>query len=238
MVNYHVHLKAGLGLEEAMALSRQSGVFYGIAVNCGLGFPITNDAGINEYLKTMQGRPVFVGMQAEGREWVKMFSREAIARFDYVITDAMTIVDDSGRRMRLWIDGEVPQITDKEAFMEMLVDRTIKILSTEPIDIYVNPTFLPASIAADYDRLWTEARMKRVVEAAAKNRIAIEINSRYRLPSPAFLRLAKAEGCRFTFGTNNADRNVGSLDYGFQMIDELGLKWQDIWTPTRTLRAQ
>ncbi len=231
VVNYHAHLKGGLTLEEVLTLSRQSGVFYGIAVNCGQGFPITDDAGIDAFLKTMEGRPVFVGMQAEGREWVKMFSREAIARFDYVITDAMTITDDSGRRMRLWIDDEVPEIKDKEGFMEMLVNRTVRILTTEPIDIYVNPTFLPASIAADYDRLWTEARMKRVVEAAAKNRIAIEINSRYRLPGPAFLRLAKAAGCQFTFGTNNAGRDIGLLDYGFRMVDELGLKWQDMWTP-------
>ena len=236
VVNYHVHLKGGLTLEEAMAFSRQSGVFYGIAVNCGLGFPITNDAGLYEYLKTMRGKPVFVGMQAEGREWVHMFSKEAIARFDYVFTDAMTIVDDGGRRMRLWIADEVPEIKDKQAFMDMLVDRTVKILTTEPVDIYVNPTYLPGAIAGDYDRLWTEARMRRVVDAAAKARIAIEINSRLRLPRAAFLKLAKAAGCRFTFGTNNTDSDVGRLDYCFQMVNELGLRWQDIWTPTRSSR--
>jgi hypothetical protein len=232
MVNCHVHLKGGLALEDALASSRQSGVFYGIAANCGVGFPITNDAAVYEYLKTLQGKPVFVGMQAEGREWVKMFSKEAISRFDYVITDAETITDDTGRRMRLWIPEEVPEIKDKQAFMDMLVDRTVKILTTEPIDIYVNPTFLPASIAADYDQLWTEARMQKVVDAAAQSKIAIEINARLRLPSPAFLRLAKSAGCRFTFGTNNTDRDIGRLDYCFQIVRELNLQWQDLWTPT------
>jgi hypothetical protein len=231
LVNYHVHLKGGLTLEQALALSRQTGVFYGIAVNCGLNFPIQNDAGLYEHLKTMQGEPVFVAMQAEGREWVKMFSKEAVKRFDYVFTDAMTIVDDQGRRMRLWINDEVPQIDDKQAFMDMLVDRTVKILTTEPIDVYVNPTFLPAAIAADYDRLWTEARMKKVVDAAAQKGIAIEINSRLRLPSPAFLKLAKAAGCTFTFGTNNTDADVGRLEYGLQMVKDLGLQWQDSWVP-------
>ncbi|HWI57469.1 MAG TPA: hypothetical protein VNZ22_09595, partial [Bacillota bacterium] len=62
--------------------------------------------------------------------------------------------------------------------------------------------------------------------------IAIEINSRYRLPSPAFLKLAKAAGCKFTFGTNNGDREVGRVDYGVEMIQALGLQWQDIWTPS------
>jgi hypothetical protein len=185
----------------------------------------------------MRGQPVFIGMQAEGREWVRMFSREAIAQFDYVFTDAMTIVDDQGRRMRLWIKNEVPEIKDPQAFMDMLVDRTVNLLSTEPVDLYVNPTYLPAPLARDYDQLWTEARMGRVVAAAAKNKIAIEINAKSRLPSPAFLKLAKAAGCKFTFGTNNGDRDVGRLEYCVQMVKELGLKWQDLWTPVRPIRG-
>ena len=233
VVNYHVHLKGGLTLDQALAMSRQTGVFYGIAVNCGLNFSVTNDAGIIDYLKTMRGQPCFVAMQAEGREWVNMFSREAISQFDYVFTDSMTIVDDSGRRMRLWIPAEVPEIKDKQAFMDMLVDRAVKILSNEPVDVYVNPTFLPDSIAKEYDQLWTEERMKKVVAAAASHHIAVEINSRYKLPSHAFLKLAKAAGCKFTFGTNNGDRDVGKLDYSFQMVKEIGLKWDDIWVPTK-----
>jgi len=232
MVNFHTHLKGGLTLEQALALSRKTGIFYGIAVNCGVNFSVTNDAGIYEYLRSMTGQPCFVAMQAEGREWVNMFSREAISRFDYVFTDAMTVVDDRGRRMRLWIKEEVPPIQDREAFMEMLVDRTVKILTTEPVNVHVNPTYLPEQIAPDYDQLWTEKRMKRVVEAAAARKIAIEINSRLKLPRLPFLRLAKAAGCKFTFGTNNTDAEVGQLDYAFEMVRTLGLAWQDIWVPT------
>ncbi len=176
-------------------------------------------------------REIEMEVEAEGREWTKLFSKAAISQFDYVFTDAMTIVDDSGRRMRLWIKEEVPEIKDKQTFMEMLVNRTVKILNTEPVNIYVNPTFLPVTIAGEYHQLWTEARMKRVIDSAAARQIAIEINSRYRLPSPAFLKLAKAAGCKFTFGTNNPDRDVGRLDYCFQMVKELDLQWQDIWTP-------
>ena len=233
MVNSHMHLKGGLTLDHALAQSRATGIFFGAAVNCGLNFAITNDAGINAALETFKGQPVFVAMQAEGREWVKMFSRDAVAKFDYVITDAMTIVDDDGRRMRLWIQDEVPDIQDKQAFMDMLVDRTVKILTTEPINVYVNPTYLPVQIAPEYDQLWTEQRMKKVVEAARRSGVAIEINSKARLPSRAFLKLAKAAGCKFTFGTNNAGREIGDLDYSFAMVKELGLRWQDIWIPRR-----
>jgi hypothetical protein len=230
VINAHVHLKGGLTLEEALAMSRKTGIFYGIAVNCGVGFEVTNDAGIHEYLEQMKGQPVFVAMQAEGREWVNMFSPEAIAKFDYVFTDSMTYTDDKGRRMRLWISKEV-FVDDKQAFMDTLVERAVGILNNEPIDIYVNPTFLPDVIAREYDTLWTEARMQRVIDAAVKNGVAIEINSRYRLPSPRFIKLAKKAGARFSFGTNNGGRDVGDLDYCLQMVRECGLTWKDMFIP-------
>lgn len=235
LVNHHVHLKGGLTLDEALAESRRTGIFFGIAANCGLKFPITDDAGIEAYQAGVRGACAFIAMQAEGREWVTLFSPAARTRFDYVFTDAETIVDDQGRRMRLWIKEEVPPIADPQAFVEMLVDRSVKIVGGEPIDIWVNPTYLPAQIAGDYEALWTAERMQRVVAVLARRGIAVEINDRLRWPSPAFLKLAKAAGCRFTFGTNNTGRDIGRLEYGFAMIRELGLQPQDIWMPKERL---
>jgi hypothetical protein len=231
VVDYHVHLKGGLTLEEALRESRRLGIMYGIAVNCGLGFPVTSDAAALEFLESMKGQPVFVAMQGEGREWVTLFSKETIAKFDYAFTDAMTFTDDSGKRMRLWIDEEVGEIQDKERFMEMCVDRIVTVLNHEPIDIYVNPTFLPKAMAGDYDRLWTPARMEKVIAAAKKHGIAIEINNAYRIPSPAFIKAAKQAGVKFSFGTNNAGRALGRLEYCVEMVKECGLTWQDIFVP-------
>jgi len=232
MVDFHVHLKNGLTLEQALAKSRRDGLQYGIAVNCGKGFPVENDEGARRFLEGMRGQPVFVAMQAEGREWTQMFSRRAAALFDYTFTDSMTWTDNRGRRMRLWIPAEVGTIADAQEFMDVLVERAVGILEREPIDIYVNPTFLPESIAKDYDRLWTAERMRKVVDAAARNGVAIEINNRYRLPSAAFLKMAKAAGCKFTFGTNNGGpEDLGRCEYGLQMVEECRLGWQDFWVP-------
>jgi histidinol phosphatase-like PHP family hydrolase len=126
---------------------------------------------------------------------------------------------------------EVGEIKDHEAFMDVIVDRTVGVLSNEPVDIYVNPTFLPDVMAAGYDRLWTPARMERVIAAAKKSEIAIEINNRYKLPSAKFIKAAKAAGVKFSFGTNNVDNNLGRLEYPLQMVRECGLTWQDIFVP-------
>ncbi len=42
-------------------------------------------------------------MQAEGREWLDLFSDESRERFDYAFTDAMTWTNNRGVRQRLWI---------------------------------------------------------------------------------------------------------------------------------------
>ena len=90
---------------------------------------------------------------------------------------------------------------------------------------------LPAVIAQEYKTLWTPARMQRVVEAAKANGVAIELNSRYRLPSPAFVRLAKQAGLKFTLGINNTDATLGRAEYGLEMIQECGLSYKDFWMP-------
>lgn len=231
VVDFHTHLKGGLTLEEVLEHTRRTGIRHGIAINGGVGFPITDDAGIEAFRQSMEGAPVFIAMQAEGREWPTLFSREAVAKFDYVFTDSMTIFDHRGRRARLWMPDEV-EIPDKQAFMELLVTTIEGILAREPIDIYVNPTYLPVVIAGEYDALWTPERMQRVVDAAAQNGIAVEINARMKIPSPAFIRLAKAAGIKFTLGTNNADRNL-DLSWALRMVRECGLAPGDMWMPRR-----
>ncbi len=230
LVDFHTHLKGGLTLDEVLAHMRATGLNHGIAVNCGVGFGVTNDAGIGAFLKSVAGAPVFVGMQAEGREWPTLFSPAAVARFDYVFTDGMTIVDHRGKRARLWMKDEV-DIPEPQAFMDHLVNTIVGILDKEPVDIYVNPTFLPDVIAGDYDALWTPARKQRVIDAAARNGVAIEINARYKLPKADFIKAARKAGVKFTLGTNNGDRDLGRDEYGLRMIRECGLTWQDFWLP-------
>jgi histidinol phosphatase-like PHP family hydrolase len=105
------------------------------------------------------------------------------------------------------------------------------VMAREPIDILANPTFLPACIEEQYDALWTSERMEQVIAAAVRYGVAIEINARYRIPSPAFLRLAKDAGVRFSFGSNQHGEDIGRLGYCLEMAHALGLTRQDIFTP-------
>jgi len=232
LIDYHTHLKGGLTLEQLLAHARYYGFTYGYAVNCGLMMGLESDAEVDAYMKSVDTSPfAWHAMQAEGREWLQMFSEESRARFDYVFTDAMTWTNKNGRRMRLWIPQET-EVGDPQDFMEQLVDHIVQIVTTEPIDIHVNPTFLPAEIAGQYDALWTDERIDRVVKALAESGVALEINNRFRIPSARIIKKAKEAGVKFTFGTNNGGADdLGRMDYAIEMIRECGLTPGDIWFP-------
>lgn len=232
VVDYHVHLKGGLTVEQLLSRSRANGIFCGIGVNCGKGFPVQDGASAHQFVDGLKGLPVFAAMQAEGREWTQMFDRATVGLFDYVFTDSMTWTDNRGRRMRTWLAGEVGTIADPQEFMDTLVDRAVGILEREPVDIYANPTFLPDVIAKDYDALWTDERIRRVLKAAKSGDVAIELNNRYKLPSEKFVKMAKEEGLKFSFGTNNTGpEDLGRCEYGLEMVKRANLRWQDFFVP-------
>jgi len=231
ITDLHVHLKGRLTAADAAKKSQQENIKYGIAFNCGLKFPIHSDFQIDSVINSMKDYPQFyLAMQAEGREWVNIFSKESREKFDYVFTDAMTFTDEKGRRNRIWIREET-WIDDEEVFMNYLVKTIEKILSEEPVNIYVNPTFLPAQMSDRYDRFWTEERMNRVIKAAKDHNVAIEINNRYRIPSEKFIKRAKAEGVKFTIGTNNTDENFSGAEYALKMIKKCKLEQKDFYQP-------
>ena len=223
VVDYHAHLKPGLTLEQILAKGRRDGIQYGVAINAGKLSAANTDDALVSYVESMRGQPAYVAMQAEGREWTSMFSRRAVAMFDYVFTDAETWTDNHGKRMRLWMPEEVGAIPNVEEFMETLVNRTVGILENEPIDIFANPTFLPALIAADYDKRWTDERMmRRDLRRGARSRGdragLIAIACRPRNSS----RCAKANGCKFfslrhqqLFPPTTSD----AAEYGIKMVE-------------------
>lgn len=229
IIDYHAHLKGGLTIEELVHHSEVSGIKYGVAVNCGIGFPIQNTSDLVRHYNIMKEYPVMNAMQAEGREWLKNFNPDSVKLFEYVFTDALTFHDAKGRRTRLWMKDEV-YVDNPNDFMNYYVNEIVEIISNEPIDIFVNPTFLPEVIQDKYDELWNEERILKVVKALQKNDIALEINARKEIPSAKFIKIAKQNNVKFTLGTNNTNANLGYLEYCLKIIEECNLSPSDFWT--------
>lgn len=229
VLDYHVHLKGGLTKERAAQQSRQTGINYAIAPNCGLKFPVTTDQDIYNFIDTMRTQPFILAMQAEGREWLTLFSEKARGEFDYIFSDALTFFDNKNRRTRLWINDEV-WIENEEKYMDLIVEKSCAVME-EPIDIFVNPTFLPEQMNDRYDQFWTDARIDKFVTALVKNGKALEINELYKIPSKKIIMKAKEAGVKFTFGSNNVTPNVSDLGYSLKMKEECGLTAENMYKP-------
>ena len=233
LVDYHVH-RDGTTLEKLLEISVRRGVKFGIVEHAGTRenkYPIilSNDGELKSYLASLEGKPVYKGVQAEWLDWTTCFSKEVVAELDYVLTDAMTFRDKDGRKVRLWDSGF--KINDARDFMDRYADFHVEVMATEPIDILANVTYLPPPIAPQYDALWTPKRMRTIIDAAVKHRVALEINSGYRLPRLPFLRMAKEAGAKFSFGSNIRGPEVGKKDYWLDSIKALGLTRNDLFTP-------
>ena len=76
--------------------------------------------------------------------------------------------------------------------------------------------------------------MERVINALVKNKVAMEINDRYKIPGTAFIKKAKQAGVKFTFGTNNSGSDdLGRLEYCIAMVKECNLQPADMWIPLK-----
>jgi len=237
LLDLHVHLDNST-IDKALEIAGQRGVKFGIVEHAGTKenqYPVvlSNDEELERYLAMLEGKPVYRGVQTEWHDWVGCFSTKMLARLDYVLTDAMTFPGKDGRRVKLWsrdVETRV-EMADRQAFMDRYVDWYLAIIEKQPIDVLGNVSWLPRPLASDYEAYWTPPRIRRVIDAAVQHRVAVEISSSLRLPKLYFLRLAKAAGVKFSFGSNGRYPNMGKLGYCLEMAKMLGLTRANMFTP-------
>ncbi len=233
-VDLHVHLDAeaatggSMTPADAASLSRKLGIKFGVLGEGGCAGDIRDDRTLGDFLRGFEGVALYRGLQVYGFDWARCLSKDLRGRLDYIAADALVFPDRNGKRILLWLAGV--RFEDPQDFMDRYVDFNVKVLS-QPIQVWTNPTFLPESLQSRYDELWTAERMDRVIGAAVKNGVAIELNSRYRIPSVAFVRRAMAAGAKFTFGSNGHVKGIGDISYGLDVAKQCGLKKNDFWLP-------
>jgi hypothetical protein len=239
-MDLHFHLNyegqslanAALVYEKASTLSKERGVIFGIAeefVNDNIKI---NDSLILDRITLAKKNSLYLALQVSRRDWLNIFSKEVLKKVDYILADAMIFPNKDGRMMRIWVPNT--QLGEPQEFMELYVAHNLKVLA-EPINIWANPTYLPDALKSKYDELWTNARMKSLIDAAIKNNVAIEINSTFKIPNAKFIKMAKTAGAHFTFGSNTHELGAGDITWSINMAKECGLTKDDFFIPKRKL---
>lgn len=232
VIDYHVHLRGGMTVAKAVDRQAVTGVNVGVLRNIGQGWPIETDDQLREFLDSVAGKPVFVGLQVNDRDWMDKHSPELLGRLDYVLADTMIMPmpNDDSPPVKLWMtDGYT--IDDPQAWMERYMRHCLRVLA-EPCTILANPAYLPSPVEDLYDELWTDERMRQFIQAAIKNNVALEINARSGLPHDRFIRMARKMGAKFTFGSNNFDDRPIDMSRCFEAIDQYELTEGDMYVPS------
>jgi histidinol phosphatase-like PHP family hydrolase len=230
IADLHVHLSGQLSIEQAMQVAKDRGVKFGIVEHPGHNYKIKTDQDLKQYIDMLAPHPVYKGIQPVYPKWRKAFSKELLARIEYVLMDAQTLPNPDGTFWRIWRSDTV--ITNKEKFMDRYVDYFIQILTTEKLNILAAPFYLPRCIAQDFEILWTPKRVQTIIDLAVKHHVAIEISESFRVPNATIVKLAKSAGAKFTFGTNSRHPKIaGRLDYCKVIAKKCDLTKKDMYLP-------
>jgi len=236
LTDYHIHIRGGMTPEKAAQRQEQSGIRSGVLENFGREWPLSNNVALASFIETCSkaradGQPLPIGIQVNDRDWYRQIDPALLKRLDFVLADTMIMgVTAEGKPRRLWFPNVT--IDDPEAWMNEYFAHNLRILD-EPVSILANPTYLPPCISNRYDRLWTEPRMRQLIAKAVEKGVALEVQAGSAYPKPAFLKLAKSMGAKFSFGTNNFDDKTKDLARWFEAIELLDLQPADLALPKK-----
>ena len=230
VIDFHVHLRGGMTVEKAIDRQAVTGINVGVLRNLGKGWPLETDDQLQEFLDNVDGKPVFVGLQVNDRDWYTKHSSELLKRLDFVLGDTMIMPmpDDDSPPVKLF-EPDQYTIDNAEAWMERYVQHNLRVLA-EPITILANPTWLPPAwrtntiscgptsvCGRSFKRLSTIAWHWKSTPAADTRETAL-----FAWPKM---------GAKFTFGSNNFDDRPIDMSRCLEAIEKYDLSPNDMYVP-------
>lgn len=206
--------------------------FYKTGINLGLVIDANNleqgkeNEMVTSHLKKYEQLPVFLGVFRNNLKALDGVPQSTLSKFDYVIGDITHFKNSKGELVDILKNED---IGNEDVFMNEYVKAIIEGLDKGGLDIWATPSLLPESLVGNYDKLWTPERMRKVIAAAKRNNVAIEVYSPKRVPSIAFLKIAKENGCLFTTGGLFQDNKMSEPTYFYEVIDQCKLDYKDIF---------
>lgn len=240
LTDYHIHLRGGMTAEKAVERARKTGLKSGVLENHGRDWPLsTNEildrfvADVEKYNATLPpAERVKIGIQVNDRDWFKTIDPKIYRRLDYVLADTMIMgVGADGKPQKLWLLPKDYE-TDEDVWFERYFQHCMTVVN-EPIDILANVTYLPDFIADRYDELWTDARMRTLIQAAIDADVALEVQAESAFPKPRFVKLALEMGAKLSFGSNNFDDRLKDASAWQTTIEDFDIKNENLWRDVR-----
>ena len=218
LTDYHIHIRGGMTPEKALDWSKRTGIRSGVLENHGKDWPLSDNAKLKAFIEDAQRQPeLLVGIQVNDRDWFKVIDPVLLKKIDFILADTM-IMDGQ----KLWSENEYSTANENE-WLERYYNHCMTVVN-EPITILANPTYLPNKVKHRYDDFWTEDRMGKLIDAAVKNNVALEIQAGTEFPNKKFIELAMKKGAKISIGRNNTDDKPNELKRSLDWLEELNVK--------------
>lgn len=228
LVDYHIHLRGGMTAEKAFDWEKKTGIRSGVLENTGKGWPLSDNEKLAAFIKDAKRFPLLIGIQVNDRDWYKTLSPENAKQIDYVLADTMIMAMEKEKPQKLWLENEYT-IADPAAWLDRYFEHCLTVVN-EPIQILANPTYLPPRMEKYYDEFWNTERMTKLIDAAVKNKVALEIQTTSKFPNEKFIELARKRGAMLTIGRNNFDDHKEELKRSLDLLEKLNIKAEEMFT--------
>src|SRR5919199_329836 len=173
--------------------------------------PMKDDAALGVYLDELEKYPVYRAVEVDLGERLPI---------------------DPARR-----DGEPAGGLDR--YMDLYIAAVRRDVLAGTVQIIGHPTFLPGLRSRSsglHDQLWTPERRRSFLEAVVQSGVALEISTRYKVPTPVLMREALEAGVRFAVGSDShwLDR-AADISLPLRYVEEFKIPEDRFFLPERVI---
>ncbi len=210
---------------EVFSIAKAKGYQVGISDHCGEGsFQINSDDQFIRYLQALERLPVFRSAELDLGTEIGV-SQHLLGKCDYLIGGVHSIGDLN------FFDSQA-RLPASQAIIEQMLDLIETKAQQYRFQILAHPGLLPSKLRPEAGKILDKKWSQRLVELALKYGFALEISSRWELPSYETVHMALDAGLIFSLGSDGHNReSVCLLDYSLQIFEKLKLKEENLFQP-------
>jgi DNA polymerase (family 10) len=214
-----------------LAAAQRIGFEIGISDHYSIPYGMEGDQVLARYLDALAQFPVYRAVELDiGTE--QPISPENLAKLDYCIGSLHLVRDADGARV-LPDRGSSGSL---QRYMRCVVEQYERGLHTGMHAMIGHPMFLPDLPRDGQEDLWTDDLQKRFIEAVVESGVALELSTRYRVPSEDTVRAALAAGARFAVASDGHRLDaIGAVDYARRLVIDLEIPDDRFFLPERRL---
>ena len=216
------------------------GFVFAISDHYSPSMALNTDDKLTAYLDELDRYPVYRAVEMDLGEQLPM-SPANLARLDYRIGSVHNVVTETGERLKIAAFGEPSGGFDR--YMDLYIAAFRRDVLAGGVQMIGHPTFLPGLPVAGQDQrheqLWTARRRRDYLEAVLESGVALEISTRYGVPTPVLMREALDAGARFAVGSDShwLDR-AADIALPLRYVDEYHIPEDRFFLPRRVIEPR